>query len=159
MKHQPELVSETEWSRTYCVGEKKISYESKFFSDHLEVDAEQLIERWPRMAKTEQHDFARAFRAKRNVLRDDERILESLMLSGDEIIWTTISLMLCRHTKRSLVADFILARVDGSQTPKTNYYQAAEQIGYPRFVPVLERQFGQMYAEFEPPLPQVPNLE
>jgi hypothetical protein len=159
MKHQPELVSETEWSRTYRVGENKISYESKFFSDHLEVDAEQLIERWPRMTKTEQHDFARAFRAKRSLSRHDERILEFLMVSGDQIIWTTISLLLCRHPKRDLVADFILARVNGSETPKTNYYQAAEQIGDPRFVPALERQFGQMYTELGPSLPEAPNLE
>jgi hypothetical protein len=141
MNQELELLKETEWSRFYRVGSNGIRRESKFMTDHLEVNAEQLIRRWVKLPTSERHDFAQAFRGKRQLSADDERLLEFLMQEGDEIIWATIAVMLVRHRNRELVIKFLMERIVESPSPKANFYQAAELIGDLRFAEVLEKEF------------------
>ncbi len=136
-----ELIKETEWSRRYFVSPTSIRYESKFLVDGLTVKVNELISRWESLTESEQHDFALAFQCKGKLSADDEKILLFLMQAGDEIIWRTVSLMLCRHTDREHVVRFLLERLQDSVAGRSNYYQAAETIGDPKFLPILERHF------------------
>jgi hypothetical protein len=135
------LLDETEWSRRYVDPSGLIRYESKFLSDRIEVDYETIIARWNTLTKREKYDFVRSFRGKRQLEPQDEKLLEFLMDTPDEVVWRLIALMITRHSNRQLVTRFILRRIKESSERRSNYYQAAEIICDAIFIPVLEEQF------------------
>jgi hypothetical protein len=134
-------IRESEWSRQYQVGPKNFSYESKFLSDGLEVSADDIRERWSSFSQAEQLDFAFAFQCKPTLSNEDERILLFLMKAGNEVIWSTIALMLCRHSHREAVSDFLLERLANSIGTRENYYRAVEMMADRKFLPILEEQY------------------
>jgi hypothetical protein len=140
-KQEPKLMNETQWSRTYQVGQKDFYRESKFLSDGLQIPADDIIQRWATLTLSERHDFASAFRAKPTLTANDETILTFLMQVGDEIVWRTICVMLCRHSNREIVKEFVITRLKTSSGNRANYYQAAENIRDTDLVSILECQF------------------
>ena len=116
VKQTPELVKETEWSRQYLIAPKTTFYESKFDSDDLQIKAEDIINRWEGFGRSERLDFAQALahNCKTTFSVEEEKILRFLMEAGDEKIWATIALALCRHSDRELVIRFIVNRIEKS---------------------------------------------
>lgn len=83
-----ELVRDSEWMRTYRVGEETLYYESKFLVDKLQVSIQDLTGRWSHLDEQGRLEFAFAFAAKAELSPNDEEILSFLMGAGNEAIWS-----------------------------------------------------------------------
>lgn len=142
MLERKQLLKESEWVRVYSLGEKQLRYESRFLTDGLEVSAQSLSERWPRLTSEERMEFAFAFAAKPHFSQNDREILSLLMRAGDEAIWSTIALTLVYHFDRQTVFDFLVNLVRNPRPGCANYFQALELLGDKRAVPVLRHFYG-----------------
>jgi hypothetical protein len=146
MSEDKKLIKESEWTRTYSVGEKHLRYESRFLTDGLEVSARSLSERWPRLTPEERLEFAFAFAAKADFSQNDKEILSFLMRNGDEAIWGTIALTLVYHFDSQAVFEFLVNLAQVPRPECANYFQALELLKDARAVPVL-RKFYDRYRE------------
>lgn len=141
-----ELVRDSEWMRTYRVGENTLYYESKFLVDRLQIPVQDLRDRWSHLDEQGRLEFAFAFSAKAELSPNDDEILSFLMGAGNEAIWSSIALTLVRHSNKEAVFQFLLNLVQKPRPGCANYFQALEILGDKRAVPAL-RGFYQAYRE------------
>jgi hypothetical protein len=136
-----ELLSDTRWARTYRLGPEHTYFESKFLADGLQVPADRVADEWPSFSVDERHEFALAFGCKGSYTTEDEKILDLLMLRGDETVWTNIALALARHANREIVLSFLLQRIQDRQGAVANYFQALEEINDKSVIPALQLEY------------------
>lgn len=136
--------------RVYSVGPKHLHYESRFLTDRLEVSAESISERWPKLTSEERTEFAFAFAAKAEFSQNDNQILSLLMHEGDEAIWSAIALTLVYHFDKQAAFEFLVNLVQRPRPGCANYFQALEILNDARAVPAL-RKFYEAYREQQRP--------
>jgi hypothetical protein len=134
-----QLISDTEWSRTYVIGEKQRLFESKFVTEGKQVRFSEFLNLWSRWSDAEKFDFASAFRLKPSMTVQDERIIDYLLSNDDQRIWVIVSRMLTRHSDRGKALHLLencLFRA--SEVPKGNFIQALAFL-VPDSLPTLQR--------------------
>jgi hypothetical protein len=137
MYRSGKLIRESEWMRVYESPRFGRVYESKFLADGLEVPAESIISRWPRLSFAERIEFSNAFAAKPQLTVEDERILDFLMDIGSFEIWMAIAPLLPRSRNRERALKFLLDRIGEGRLYSSNFFQAAETMNDRRAVPAL----------------------
>ena len=137
------LVRESEWLRVYAVDRNQLRYESKFVSEKLLVSRTDIQSRWSDFSKQEKSDFVMAFQSKHPLTDEDEGILEFLMDSGDDSVWSAIALPVARMSasKHKRVIDFLTERIKDGGLHRANYYQALAALNDPGVVPALRAAF------------------
>lgn len=131
------LVRESKWLRVYEVKPNVFKESSKLLEDGLELDPDEFDRTWPQLSPRERLDVCAAYRAKRQLSNDDERILNIIMERGDEVTWSNIASVLARHTDRGRVLSFLRDRIQEQHTGLANLFQTAETLGDKSSVPLL----------------------
>ena len=150
---EKELVQETEWMRVYRSGPKTFFFQSKFVSESLEIGSASLKERWFSFTPMEQLEFANAFILKPHLTAEDQEILKFLMEKGSEYVWGTIAYLLPQYSDREGALSFLLERIASGGRCVSNYYQALEQVGDVRAIPLLRQRYED-YQMRVPPFEQ-----
>lgn len=144
------LVQEDRWSRTYQAGENSYASESKFESDGLSVSVEELSSEWDSWNESERLSFVNAYQAKAQFLDSDEKILEFLMATGDEAVWSTIASSLAlHHPNKKMILDFLLEKLRSGSEPKSNFIQALYVLGDVAALPSLHQLHDRLSAELK----------
>jgi len=135
-----QLVRENEWIRIYNIGPGQQYYESKFVHDNVQVLAKSIESRWHTLSAEEQADFVMAFQSKYPLTSEDEEILEFLMNTGDENVWSTLALPLTRmsSSKHEKALAFLIERIQRRDTHRANYYQALGELKDTKAIPALK---------------------
>jgi hypothetical protein len=141
-KHRS-LVRETRWIRVYQTGPKELHYESKFITDDIRISVDELKREWNTFSEQDQLEFAQAFMWKGLVLPEDQAIMDFVMDSGPEVVWSTIAPLLPKYPDREKALSFLLQRIAQQPTDGANYYQALELIADRRAVPLLRQCYGE----------------
>lgn len=131
------LVHEGRWSRVFEVEAGFFAYESKFEADGLSISIAELTTEWDSWDGSERIDFANAFSQKPQISKSDEDVLEFLVEKGDEPIWSTMALVLTKHSNKKMVMNFLLERLGSGSEPKANFIQALYVLGDSAAVPGL----------------------
>lgn len=133
-----ELIKESRWMRTYRHGDGTL-YQSKFDWDGIQVSREEVERLWPDLSREEKWEFATAYCCKPTVTAEDEKVLDFLMETGDEGVWSMIASLLVGHSNREKAMSFLLERAASAGPFSANYYQALEIVGDKRAIPVLQK--------------------
>jgi hypothetical protein len=134
------LLHEDRWSRTYEAGENFYAAESKLDADGLSFSIGQLRSEWDSWDDSEKIRFVNAFRSKSRFSKSDEPILEFLMESGNEPVWSTIaSCLAVHHTDKQRVLAFLLEKIKSFSEPKSNLIQALYVLGDAAALPALHQ--------------------
>lgn len=147
IKSTPKLVRESRWMRVYKAGPNLLIYDSKFDEDRLELQASEFKRIWPGLTLDEKLEFCHAYGAKREITKEDEKILNLIMETGDEIIWRNIVSMLTGHPNKARVLKFIRNRVKEQHPPLSNFYQAIETLRDVQSAPHLRKRYQQYLSE------------
>jgi hypothetical protein len=139
-----QLVRESEWLRVYRLGPNHLHYESKFLTDELQVNVEQLKSRWSTFTAEEKRDFVQAYAATSMRSTDDHGILRFLMKVGPEETWGWLADRFTDLPEKQLVLEFLLERLKSDDGYFPNYAQALEVLGDTRAVSVLAEQFASL---------------
>jgi hypothetical protein len=133
-----DVIRENQWMRVYRSEDGGERLQSKFLFEEVQVSADEIRRTWPLMSEQKQFEFVQAYQAKPKVTLEDEKILDFLIETGNDVIWTFISALLPRHSEREKVLNFLFARIQRPDRLSANYYQALEVLGDPRAVQPLE---------------------
>jgi hypothetical protein len=144
------LVRESRWMRVYQTGPQELHYESKFISENIEISVVDLKLEWEGFTEQDRLDFAQAFSSRGLHLPQDQEIVEFLMESGPEIVWSTIAPLLPSFHDREKAVSFLLARITEEPANCANYYQVAELIADRRAIPALQQRFDEYLQRLRP---------
>jgi len=149
-----ELIRESKWARVYKLeSQEGYFHESKFLFDDLSVSLSTIRKDWLTFPLEEKIEFARAFSFKRELRGEDEAILDFLMESGPQEVWTTIAPRLPSHRDSARVTAFLLDRIETDGEPRANYYQAIELLHAAEAVPLLRRRYAEYRSQLSSGLP------
>jgi hypothetical protein len=147
-----ELVRRTEWSYSFKCGPKMLCSLSRFAAEKdFAVSADVIRRRWPSMDRRERLDFASNFHHKKTWTDNDTEILEIVMNDGDDRIWSICALAMLRHPDRNRVVEFLIDRVQHSQSecPPLNYMQALGMAKDARAVASIRPYYDQYLKAME----------
>lgn len=139
-----ELLRETRWSRTFRVDSRTLRQESRFLTEDLHIDPDEIEKAWKSWSAAERLDFAAAFAAKPQLTPDDHRMLLFLLDEGSSAEWNAIATRLPEHPSRERILTFLLEHLRDSP-PVANFIQALQLMGDSRAVKPLE----QIYRRYE----------
>ena len=135
------LVRESRWLRVYEDKPNVFVERSRFLENGVELNADEFEKEWPQLSLRERLDLCAAYRGKRHISKDDERILNIIMERGDEATWGNIASVLTRHTDRPRVSTFLRNRIEEQQPPLANFYHAVEILGDESAIPLLQKKY------------------
>ncbi len=135
------LIRESEWMRTYQLGENEFYYESKFATDRLELKPHELRRKWQTYSTEAKRDFVEAYSVKADLSDDDFEILRYLMKEGSDETWRWIAVRLTELPEKDDIRTFLLARIEAAGSSFPDYIQALELLGDSKAAGVIARKF------------------
>jgi hypothetical protein len=139
-----QLVRESEWMRVYRLESNHLHYESKFLTDHLQIDLEDLKRRWSTLTAEDKRDFVRAYSAIKAKSTRDFEILRFLMKVGTSETWGWLANSLTDLPEKDLVLNFLLERLKNDDGYFPDYAQALETLGDSKATDVLAEKFAML---------------
>jgi hypothetical protein len=132
------LIKETSWSRVYERDDGSRSVRSKFTTDGLSIEPDELKRMWSQWDARTRLDFAQAFSAKASFSKEDCNIVEFLAAHGSDVVASAVAVQFA-SCSGSKVFDMLAARIRNARDiPRSNFFRALGQLGDPRGVTVLD---------------------
>lgn len=141
------MIREDRWFKVFEMQANVNARVSKFMTLEAHIREADLKDEWASWGESERLTFAQAFSVKPEITQEDENILEFMMHSTDERVWSSIASCLTRHSNKKLVRPFLIDRLSIGSESKANFLQALSLLGDRQAVPAIKTFHDRLAAE------------
>jgi hypothetical protein len=131
------LSEEDEWSRLYTSKKHPRIYESKFATGEATISLADLPSRWSAWDEGQRVQFARAFGSARALSSEDEQVLHFLVHQNDEMISTSIAMLVAELSDKERAARFLLDCLKAFRETRASFLMALGVLAALDTVPEL----------------------
>lgn len=143
------LLNETPWSKTYVNPDGMRIYESKLKIEGTSVDPALIQEKWSEWTQSERFDLSKALAAKTVLSAEDERVLQFLIQTDEDVIASTVANAVGRLRDRGVAITLLLTRMSSCKEPRANFYQVLSKFQDARVRAALSAEYTRIKKQID----------